>query len=54
MGILGSDKDECYVCGKDLEEGSTVKQDGKEFCCENCLEKYEDEEEEKEEVCQFC
>lgn len=53
MGILGSSGDECYVCGKEIEE-DPVKHDGKKFCCEKCEEKYEEEEEEQEEVCQFC
>lgn len=53
MGIIGSSGDECYVCGKDIEE-DPVEHDGKDFCCEKCEEKYEEQEEEQEEVCQFC
>lgn len=54
MGILGgSSEDECYVCGKEVGD-EPVEKDGKKFCCEKCEEKYEKEEGEQEEVCQFC
>lgn len=54
MGLLGSSGDECYVCGKDLGD-DYEEEDGKKFCCENCKEKYEEEEKvDQDEVCQFC
>lgn len=54
MSLLGSSDDECYVCGKELED-DFKEEDGKKFCCEKCVEKYEEEEKtDQEEVCQFC
>jgi len=55
MSLLGDSGEECYVCGKKLED-DFKEEDGKKFCCEECKEHYEDEEksQEKEEVCQFC
>lgn len=54
MGILGSNGDECYVCGKEVDSDNCIEKDGKKFCCEKCEEKYEEEEGQQEEVCQFC
>lgn len=53
MGLLGSDDKECYVCGKSVGE-DPLKEDGKVFCCEKCKEHYEEETEQKDEICQFC
>lgn len=54
MSLLGGSSEECYVCGKDIDSDDCVEFDGKKFCCEKCKEKYEDEQEDSEEVCQFC
>ncbi|MFB6144170.1 MAG: hypothetical protein ABEJ98_02555 [Candidatus Nanohaloarchaea archaeon] len=54
MALLGGSSEECYVCGKNVDD--PVEYDGKKFCCKDCKQKYEEEQEEaeKEEVCQFC
>lgn len=57
MSILGSsdeDVEECYVCGKEVEPDECVEYEGKKFCCEKCRDRFEEEQEEKEDVCKFC
>lgn len=55
MGILSSDENECYVCGKEIDSENCVDMDGKKFCCEKCKEKYEEEEhQDQDEICEFC
>lgn len=59
MSLLGSDGEECYVCGKDVdpEEAPTAEQDGETlyFCCEKHEEQFHDEEEpDEDDVCEFC
>ena len=53
MGLIGSSEEECYVCGKEIDSDTCIEEDGKKFCCEKCKERYE-EEEEPDEICQFC
>lgn len=55
MGLLSSSENECYVCGKEIDPDDCIEEDGKQFCCEKCKEKYEEEEhQDEEEICQFC
>lgn len=53
MGILSGDE-ECYVCGKDIDSDTCIEKDGKQFCCEKCEDRFEEEQESKEDVCKFC
>lgn len=56
MSLLGGSGNDCYVCGKDIDSENCVEHDGEKFCCKDCKKKYEEEQQEaeKEEVCQFC
>lgn len=53
---MSSSENECYVCGKEIDSEECIELDGHKFCCEKCKEHYEDQEQQddKEEVCQFC
>ncbi len=53
MSLLGGE-DECYVCGKEIDSENCIEEDGKKFCCEKCKEHFEEEQQDKEEVCKFC
>jgi len=35
---------ECFICGKKLPKNNWWKTDGKYFCTEKCIKKYEDKE----------
>lgn len=55
MGLLSSGDNECYVCGKEIDSDKCLEEDGKQFCCKKCKEKYEEEEhQDQDEICQFC
>lgn len=58
MGLLTKEA-VCDNCGKDLSDEDAVEEDGHEFCSVDCRDSYEeshdhDDDEEEQDVCQFC
>lgn len=60
MGLL-TKSHKCAQCGKKLEDGEAVEQDGKEFCSEDHADQFAEEHgegdhntEEGQDVCEFC